>query len=187
MLQEKLLVDTTLKNMFRLDSTANTYRSAGVSEVYPKLPHGPNDCHQTLNGVAVDHGLVLETLLRAVASLVDYLHLLHDRRLPALAGAEQQQLDLPAGLLAVQRELSVDLPAALGGLLLEAGHGAPHHCRLCSLILGNNHSRQPPLGRGSHSPTLSRTSLNHSLCRFVSTAAKELHVTNLIFTKLYYL
>ena len=60
MLQEKLLVDTTLKNMFRLDSTANTYRSAGVSEVYPKLPHGSNDCHQTLNGVAVDHGLVLE-------------------------------------------------------------------------------------------------------------------------------
>ena len=73
--------------MFRLDSTADTYRSAGVSEVYPKLPHGPNDCHQTLNGVAVDHGLVLETLLRAVASLVDYLHLLHDRRLAALASA----------------------------------------------------------------------------------------------------
>ena len=64
-----------------------THRSSRVSEVYPELSHGSDDGHQTLDGVAVDHRLVLETFLLTVASLVDDLHLLHNGALPGLSSA----------------------------------------------------------------------------------------------------
>ena len=66
-----------------------THRSVVVSEVYPQLAHGAYDGHQTLDSVAVHHGLVLETFLGAVTRLVDDLHLFHDRALPALPGPQQ--------------------------------------------------------------------------------------------------
>ena len=54
-----------------------------------------------LNSVAVDDGFVLLPLLVAVASLVDDLHLLHDRAFARLASAQQQQLHFPRGSFAV--------------------------------------------------------------------------------------
>ena len=110
-----------------MSQVVSTYRSAWISEVYSELSHCPDDGHQTLDGVAVDYGLVLQTLVLAVARLVDDLHLFDNGALPALSGPQQQQLDLSARLLPIQGQLSVDLPGPLGGLLLQAGHCAPHH------------------------------------------------------------
>ena len=55
-------------------------------EVYPELAHGGDDGEEALDGVGVDDGSVVLALVRAVARLVDDLHLLHDGRLAALAG-----------------------------------------------------------------------------------------------------
>ena len=64
-----------------------TYQSLSVGEIYPELAHGADDGQQALYCVGVDDGAVVLALLRAVPRLVDDLHLLHDRRLAALASA----------------------------------------------------------------------------------------------------
>ena len=61
------------------------YRSAVLPEVYPQLPHGPDDGHQALDGVAEHHGLVLQALLLTVTGLVYNLHLLHNCALARLS------------------------------------------------------------------------------------------------------
>ena len=68
-------------------SLSLTDQSLSVGEVYPELAHGADDGEQALHCVGVDDGAVVLALLRAVPRLVDDLHLLHDRRLPALPGA----------------------------------------------------------------------------------------------------
>ena len=54
-----------------------------------------DDSEEGLDGVADNHGAVLQLLLVRVAVTVDDLHLLHDGRLARLARPQQQQLDLP--------------------------------------------------------------------------------------------
>ena len=63
------------------------HQSLSVGEIYPELAHGADDGQEALHCVGVDDGAVVLALLRAVPRLVDDLHLLHDRRLAALAGA----------------------------------------------------------------------------------------------------
>ena len=48
-----------------------THRPGGVSKVDLKAAHGSDDGDDGLDGVAVDHSLVLLTLLLRVPSLVD--------------------------------------------------------------------------------------------------------------------
>lgn len=48
-----------------------THRSGGVSKVNLQVPHGLDDGHDGLDGVAVDHGFVLPALLLRVAILMD--------------------------------------------------------------------------------------------------------------------
>ena len=45
------------------------YRSAVLPEVYPQLPHGPDDGHQALDGVAEHHGLALQALFKGAIPL----------------------------------------------------------------------------------------------------------------------
>ncbi len=70
-----------------------SHQSGPVVEVYPELAHGRDDGEEALDGVGVDDGPVVLALVRAVARLMDDLHLLDDGRLAALAGtwkAKQQ-------------------------------------------------------------------------------------------------
>ena len=103
-----------------------THRSTVLPEVYPQLPHGPDDRHQALDRVAEHHRLVLQALLLTVARLVNDLHLFDNCALPRLSCPQKQEFHLPAGLLAVHGELPVDLPRPLCRLLLKTGHRAPH-------------------------------------------------------------
>ena len=52
-----------------------THSARGVFKDYFELSHGPDDGHEALYCVGVDHRPVLHALIIGVASLMDYFHL----------------------------------------------------------------------------------------------------------------
>ena len=110
-----------------------------------------------------EQDLVLQALLLTVPRLVDDLHLLDYGALAGLAGPQQQQLDLPAGLLPVHGQLPVDLPAPLGRLLLQAAHCTPHGAGLALHSSPLTTTPSPPSSLHSSLPLASTPS--HQLLR----------------------
>jgi len=147
-----------------LEEEPRVLQSLSVGEIYPELAHGADDGQEALYCVGVNDRAVVLALLGTVPSLVDDLHLLHDRRLAALAGAEQEKFDLPRRELPVPSQLLIDLLGALSGLLLVGRQRATH-------VEADQFTRVPELELNKNLPRVTATIGRGGLRKVVHAAA----------------
>ncbi|MBN3323949.1 RSP14 protein, partial [Atractosteus spatula] len=92
--------------------------AVGVVELDLERGQRADDAGERVDGVVQDQRLVLLAGLQVEATAVDDLHLLDDGALARVAGAQQEQLDLPPLPLALRAQVPVDPPRSACGLLL---------------------------------------------------------------------